>query len=733
MADRELKVRISGDSSSFNDSIGSAENRLENFGRKIGDFERTAAKSITEFGRHLAFVGAGAAALVTGGAALFGLAKAAAEYGNEINSMKIRTGLAAEEVSKLAYAAKLSETSTEALGKGLAYLSNLMVGAASGAQDSSKLFKEFGISLRNQDGTIRGTGEVLGDLADIFSVMPDGPQKTALAIQFFGKKLGTELIPLLNEGRAGLKALGDEAERLGLVLNNEQAAAADQFMDNLERMSALAKGTGVSIGNHLIPAINKFMQKLQDARDKKFTLGEFFTDVLPEPGESPEERIKAATAELGRLKAQRAEIFAANPQNAGSVDTSTLSAQIAELEKVIDYLDTLNKRIEANDQESANKREKIAQGLQRSLISLAQLRGIAEGKVNADVLKDDATKTNEQIKNAEKLRDALKAAWQTSRQEAAAASADAEKMLQQASKVRTSAADKAAEMRNAGLSDEEKQALAYQSGSDALDQGRYSAAAAGAARLDGRLEVAKKHTQDAEQFFERAQKFAEKSGNADMVEEVGNRQAGLIEQQAKAKKSESADLEQRAADQQQKIAEIDGQIEQLKVKAAGIQISADITQLEGAVASAIKELEKLPATKEVTILVKQAREATSTQDSVAADINSAGLQGFATGGLLRGPGSGTSDSILARLSHGEYIVKAAAVNHYGAPLLNLINSMQLPKFAEGGAVGRSSAPGGTPVVLDFGKLGQFKTMAETSVAREVTEMFARAAMQRGRR
>ena len=100
---------------------------------------------------------------------------------------------------------------------------------------------------------------------------------------------------------------------------------------------------------------------------------------------------------------------------------------------------------------------------------------------------------------------------------------------------------------------------------------------------------------------------------------------------------------------------------------------------------------------------------------------------------MRGPGSGTSDSILARLSHGEYIVKAAAVNHYGAPLLNLINSMQLPKFAEGGAVGRSSAPGGTPVVLDFGKLGQFKTMAETSVAREVTEMFARAAMQRGRR
>ena len=98
-------------------------------------------------------------------------------------------------------------------------------------------------------------------------------------------------------------------------------------------------------------------------------------------------------------------------------------------------------------------------------------------------------------------------------------------------------------------------------------------------------------------------------------------------------------------------------------------------------ASALAELDKLPATKEITILVKKAAEVMSPQQS------SESLPQFATGGLLRGPGSGTSDSILARLSNGEYIVKAAAVHHYGPQLLNRINSMQLPRFAEGGAVG----------------------------------------------
>lgn len=48
-------------------------------------------------------------------------------------------------------------------------------------------------------------------------------------------------------------------------------------------------------------------------------------------------------------------------------------------------------------------------------------------------------------------------------------------------------------------------------------------------------------------------------------------------------------------------------------------------------------------------------------------------KGYATGGMVRGPGTGTSDSVLARLSNGEYVVNArAAAQHRG--LLEAINS-----------------------------------------------------------
>jgi tape measure domain-containing protein len=71
----------------------------------------------------------------------------------------------------------------------------------------------------------------------------------------------------------------------------------------------------------------------------------------------------------------------------------------------------------------------------------------------------------------------------------------------------------------------------------------------------------------------------------------------------------------------------------------------------------------------------------------------------ATGGLIRGPGTATSDSIPARLSDGEFVMRAASVTPQSLPFLEAINrGAVVPKFAAGGLVGggnaRSMAGGG---------------------------------------
>lgn len=64
---------------------------------------------------------------------------------------------------------------------------------------------------------------------------------------------------------------------------------------------------------------------------------------------------------------------------------------------------------------------------------------------------------------------------------------------------------------------------------------------------------------------------------------------------------------------------------------------------------------------------------------------------FATGGAVAGPGTGTSDSIPAMLSNGEYVLNAQAVDRLGVPFLNGLNTGRLRGFASGGLVGSGGA------------------------------------------
>ncbi|QEH46219.1 tail length tape measure protein [Aggregatibacter actinomycetemcomitans] len=83
-----------------------------------------------------------------------------------------------------------------------------------------------------------------------------------------------------------------------------------------------------------------------------------------------------------------------------------------------------------------------------------------------------------------------------------------------------------------------------------------------------------------------------------------------------------------------------------------------------------------------------AMQLTGAGSSLLGSIGSAfgGTLTAATGGYIRGPGTGTSDSIPARLSDGEYVVKAASVVHYGVGFMHAINHRQLRSFAQGGPV-----------------------------------------------
>lgn len=136
------------------------------------------------------------------------------------------------------------------------------------------------------------------------------------------------------------------------------------------------------------------------------------------------------------------------------------------------------------------------------------------------------------------------------------------------------------------------------------------------------------------------------------------------------------------------------------------------TGLQGIINTGTKPAENLvttTATKGLTSFTFNVYAATAALKAMAA--SKFATLGHATGGYIAGPGTGTSDSIPAFLSNGEYVLTAEAVQNVGLPLLDAMNSGRVGHFATGGLVRANgsgnkgaAAPAGNSVTLNVSAL-----------------------------
>ena len=188
-------------------------------------------------------------------AGLTAMVKSAIDTGDALDEMSQRVGVSVETLSVWKPAAEQSGVSGESFEKGLRKLSTTMLEAATGSEDAARGFSAVGVEFKNQDGTLRATDQVLLDLAERFKAMPDGAEKTALAVQLFGKS-GAELIPFLNQGRDGINELAAEMQALGVQMSSETAAQAGNFNDALDKLKLATTSIGNQIIASLLPALN---------------------------------------------------------------------------------------------------------------------------------------------------------------------------------------------------------------------------------------------------------------------------------------------------------------------------------------------------------------------------------------------------------------------------------------------------------------------------------------------
>lgn len=208
-----------------------------------------------------------------------------------INDLSQRIGIGIKDLAAWQLAADQSGTSLETVAKGVKGLSTYMV------EHGDKLEK-LGVKAKDANGA-------LVELADIFSGMPDGIQKTALATELFGKA-GIDMIPMLNLGSKGLAEAQEKAREFGARLA-ELAPEADRFNDQLSELAFNAKLVGVAMASHVVGPLGRWIEANTEAVKIAGGLGDalrlFVFNLDAMTTEKPVQEIRRLTDELEKYRA----------------------------------------------------------------------------------------------------------------------------------------------------------------------------------------------------------------------------------------------------------------------------------------------------------------------------------------------------------------------------------------------------------------------------------------------
>jgi hypothetical protein len=256
----------------FTKNIASIKRDLRPLGRAFGDLGSSARR----MGRNLslAFVGIGAAA-----AGVVAFTRNATEAADAVGKAAQGVGLAVDEFQRLQFAAEQSGIAEGDFVTGLTRLNQSIGRAASGNKAAAERFKQLGVRVRDARGQMRPTEAIVRDLADAFQRLPEGAQKAAIGAELFGRSVARWL-PLLNEGAAGIAALGDEFDTTIGGFTEAQIKLATEVNDAFAAMGRAATRVRHQIGLAFAPSVLRGIHALQDiiARNRAAIIG-FAEDI----------------------------------------------------------------------------------------------------------------------------------------------------------------------------------------------------------------------------------------------------------------------------------------------------------------------------------------------------------------------------------------------------------------------------------------------------------------------
>lgn len=179
------------------------------------------------------------------------------KLGDDLGDLSTRTGITTDEIQKLQYASERAGGSAEGIIKGYELL-NKQLGSGK-PSEASKRLAQLGVATKNADGSMRPMIDLLPDISDAISTLPNQAAQTGAAVDIFSKA-GLDMLPVLKMGGKGVNELFARFEELGGGLDGDFVKAAGETDDAMKDLDVTTRSLKASIGSQLLPIVNKVLQ-----------------------------------------------------------------------------------------------------------------------------------------------------------------------------------------------------------------------------------------------------------------------------------------------------------------------------------------------------------------------------------------------------------------------------------------------------------------------------------------
>lgn len=240
--------KLALDKGEFTSDIKEADSEGKSLSENLSSYMEKAKKFI---------VGLGIAAGIKKVAGdIWNLAKETSAAGDRIDKQSQALGMSRKAFQEWDYILAQSGASIDSLGMSMKTMSAAI---DSNSAETAAGLSRLGLSAAHLQSL--APEEQFETLVRAFQKMPAGSQKSALALQLFGRN-AQSLMPLLNSSSDSIDELRENAEKLGLIMSDEDVDASVAFGDALDDLSRTWQSFKMKIGAQFLPGFTETIKRL---------------------------------------------------------------------------------------------------------------------------------------------------------------------------------------------------------------------------------------------------------------------------------------------------------------------------------------------------------------------------------------------------------------------------------------------------------------------------------------